>query len=295
MLQVNLATSATCLPDDPDIRPLQRALQAKGVYASVVDWRSSFGSRADLTIIRSCWDYVSAPQRFLEWVYALNNVRNEAHYVAWNYSKTYLLQLADLGCPVPTTVVAPSSETEIPSAAGWVVKPLINSSARYTYRTQTLNATIHAMSFLENKGHTPIVQPYIQPAGEFSEVSLVFLRGHPLHAASKDLDLPVAENVGPLPDTARAHYLPTNAAPHVWSLGRSILAALHRVFPSQAPPLYARVDLLEDHWGALHLLELELIEPSLCLSLFPESEYQVASAILLDLHAERDGAIHGTS
>jgi hypothetical protein len=49
-------------------------------------------------------------------------------------------------------------------------------------------------------------------------------------------------------------------------------------------PLYARVDLLHDEAGTLHLMELELVEPYLFLSLAPHTVQLFADAIARKAH-----------
>ncbi len=104
---------ATCQewPEPHGDAPLRAALSAHEhtVYSCPWNGQQAPFLHADLVILRACWDYHLAPQRFLDWIARLEQagvrLHNEPDLVRWNFDKSYLLELAHIGIKTPETIV----------------------------------------------------------------------------------------------------------------------------------------------------------------------------------------------
>jgi glutathione synthase/RimK-type ligase-like ATP-grasp enzyme len=235
-----------------------------------VDWPSF-----DLIVLRSPWDYPAKREEFLRWVDRTGAVVpfwNPPAMIAWNSHKGYLLDLARGGAAtVPTELVRRDAETtvdEIRQARGWneiVVKPAVSSSSQGLLRSRPGDGGTgeRHLRKLVAAGDA-LVQPYIAPARERGERSLVFFNGQFAFAVDYAY---VLEN-----DPRRP--TPAAAAAEQVRTAEAILQQLDTV------PLYARVDFLPSSEGAWLLGELELIEPELLLRGHPEAARKFADAIV---------------
>ena len=183
----------------------------------------------------------------------------------WNTDKRYLLELAQAGAAViDTRLLPPGAQLEIPDAREFVLKPSIGASAqgaRRFRREQLAEATQH-LAKLHASDLTVLAQPYLDRVDSGGETALLYFDGVYSHAIGKNAILQ--------PDQIEATgmFAPENIFPRTptqqqRAVADHVLAALARVRPSDAAPLYARVDLLDDADGNPRLLELELAEPSL--------------------------------
>lgn len=261
--RVALATCSAFPDGDTDDAGLPAAIGGDVTFAiwddPAIDW-SSF----DLVVVRSTWDYQERRDAFLAWARGIGErLVNPPEVLAWNTDKRYLHELAAAGLPVvPTTLVALGSEFTAP-ADEYVVKPTVSAGSRDTARFRAdegeraaaLVAAIHA------GGRTAMVQPYVASVDARGETALLFFDGAFSHAIHK----------GPLLRPGAAPTSEVFAAETIEPRTPSDaeLAVAQRILEDVAqrlgtgPPLYARVDLVEDAGGAPLLLELELTEPSL--------------------------------
>jgi glutathione synthase/RimK-type ligase-like ATP-grasp enzyme len=239
-----------------------------------VDW-----PRYDAVVVRSTWDYHHRPAQFLQWIARLEAagvpVWNPPALLRWNLDKRYLAELGGQGVVVvPTLTVPHGSETSLPAAlasAGWdaaVVKPAVSASAHETWRTSRTRAELDAARFaaLVRAGEV-LVQPYL-PAIEQGEWSLCFLGGRYSHAVLKRPrrgDFRVQSELG-------GEVLLARPEPGLVARAEEVVARL------PAPWLYARVDACEVD-GALVLMELELIEPTLFFHADPSAPTRFAQAL----------------
>jgi glutathione synthase/RimK-type ligase-like ATP-grasp enzyme len=261
--RVALATCAAFPDGDADDAGLPAAIGGDVTFAvwddPVVDWAAF-----DLVVVRSTWDYQERRDAFLAWAREIGDrLVNPPGVLAWNTDKRYLHELAAAGLPVvPTTLVAPGSPFT-PPAGEYVVKPTVSAGSRDTARFTdgedgraiALVAAIHA------SGRTAMVQPYVASVDARGETALLFFDGTFSHAIHKGpLLRPGAE---PTSEVFAAETIeprtPTDAERAVAQ--RVVDDAAQRL--GTGPPLYARIDLVEDRNGAPLLLELELTEPSL--------------------------------
>lgn len=198
-------------------------------------------------------------------------VANPVPVLRWNTDKAYLTELAARGVAVvPTVEVAALDDTSLATARGQlgadevVVKPAISGGADGTHRIAAGDA-IPADAF----GQRRLVQPLMPGILTDGEFSLFFFAGQFSHAVVKrpaSGDFRVQEQFG----GREAGWEANDAAQ---TLAAAALAA------APAPPVYARVDMVGDGAGKLHIMELELIEPSLFLHHAPDKGAAFGAAL----------------
>jgi hypothetical protein len=269
--------------DDGDW-PLRDALLARGfrVEAPVwddpaVDWPS-----LDLCVIRSTWDYHHRLDEFLAWagrVSPLTRLWNPPDVLRWNTHKTYLRDLSERGVPVVSTEWLDCGSTvnlaELMQARGWdraVVKPTVSASAYATklITTAKVPAGQAHLDDILSRGDA-MVQPFIASVETYLERSLLFVDSHMTHAVSR-------------PSQLRSETVPEDTPWYdeyllVTPTGDELALARHALVACGYDTLYARVDIVRDDLHRPRLIELELVEPSLFLDLYPPAADTLADAI----------------
>jgi glutathione synthase/RimK-type ligase-like ATP-grasp enzyme len=232
-----------------------------------VDW-----STFDAVLIRSTWDYHDHVDEFVAWadhVDGRTRLCNPAAIVRWNAHKGYLLDLERDGVLVVPTVVVDQTDAEslstIGDRRGWsevVVKPTVSAGAKSTgrYRADDPGGERALRSVLDDSD--ALVQPYLAEIETVGETSMVIIDGQVTHAIGK---VPGTGDfrVQPHHGGAEREREPTTAELELAS--RAIAAASDR-----GSILYARVDCVTVD-GQPMLMELELIEPALYLSIAAEA------------------------
>jgi hypothetical protein len=239
-----------------------------------VDW-----SAADLTVVRSAWDYARRRDDFLAWARDVPRLANSAAVLAWNTDKRYLAELAAAGAPVvPTRWYAPGDQP--PRLDGSVVvKPSVSAGARDTRRHDDPDAATQHASELLAAGRTVMVQPYIRAVDAAGETGLVFVSGRFSHAFGKGALLTAGDRA------TSALFAEEEISPRVPSqrelaTADQVLDAAELRGPApRSALLYARVDLVPGDDGEPLLLELELAEPSLFFGSAPGSARRWADAV----------------
>ena len=243
------------------------ALTAAGLIVEQRVWSDPGDlSGYDLVLPLFAWGY----QRDVAVWYALLDrleadalpVANPVPVLRWNSDKAYLAQLGAKGVAVvPTVEVAALDEAGLAAARAElgaeevVIKPAISGGADGTHRMAS-GAPIPA----DAAGQRRLVQPLMAGILTDGEYSLFFFGGQFSHAIVKrpaSGDFRVQEQFG--------------GRETVWEANepaRALAAAALAAAP--APPVYARVDMVGDGTGKLHIMELELIEPSLFLHHAPD-------------------------
>ncbi len=259
---------------------LSDALRARGARVTHAAWDAVSPAQVGhrLLCLRSTWDYHLRGAEFGAWLTACEasgaTIVNPASLVRWNMDKGYLRDLSAAGVPMPPSAwYAVGEQPDLDAVRaeyGWhdvVVKPRISATAHGTHRLR-LNETLDAAQWATVIKSGAIVQAFV-PEVANGELSLVYFGGEFSHAARKT---PRAGEY-----RVQREFGGTNAPAVVSAaarkLGRAALAA------APAPALYARVDLLETAAGPL-LMELELIEPELFLTIHPAAAATFADALL---------------
>jgi glutathione synthase/RimK-type ligase-like ATP-grasp enzyme len=198
-------------------------------------------------------------------------VVNPVPVLRWNSDKAYLADLAAKGVAVVPTVEAAALDAAALADARKllgvdevVIKPAISGGADGTHRIAP-GAPIP----VEALGQRRLVQPLMPGILTEGEFSLFFFGGRFSHAIVKRPaagDFRVQEQFG-----GRETAWEANDAAR--TLAAMALAAV------SMPPVYARVDMVSDAAGRLHVMELELIEPSLFLHHAPDTGAAFAQAV----------------
>ena len=282
----------TCRPGpeisvDRDLPVLVGALRVAGAAADAVYWddERTDWSGYDLAVIRSTWDYSWRAAEFLAWAERCGKatrLANPAEVVRWNADKRYLGELAAAGVPVvPTRYLAPGDGADgLPVDHEYVVKPTSGAGARFAarYTADEHDTAVRQLARMHAEGLTAMVQPYVKGIDVSGERALQFYGGRLLHASRKGAVLTLGT---PYDEHKVAHpgLEPWAPTPAELAVAERALAAV-----PQAPELlYARVDLVDGEdgpGGEPRVMELELVEPNLFLSLHPGSLPRVVEAIV---------------
>lgn len=244
-------------------------------WRSVVDWDAF-----DAVVIRSTWDYMEAPVRFLEVLQSIEDssatLMNELDLVSWNLEKTYLKRLAAHGIDVvPSRWGCGLSRFDMEAAFDEfstdevVLKPVVGANALDTFRVKRATLPEQEPSLVRSYAARDfLLQPFVPAILEEGEHSLIFFNGafsHAIQKQPKEQDFRVQEEHG-------ASVRPVRPTDPQLSAAARALDALPE------PPLYARVDLVRFDSGYA-LMELELIEPSLYLRFDPLAPARFAHAL----------------
>jgi len=269
------------LPDlDPDDRLAVDALAKRGLNAvpavwndPAVDW-----SRAGTCIIRSTWDYHLDHAGFLAWaerVAAVAALWNPPHIVRWNSNKRYLEEIERRGAPIVSTAWLragqPVDITAFLHERGWeraVIKPVVGLATRNVMMVEPsadglARAQAHADMLLAEQD--VMVQPFLESVERYGERALVFIDGEYSHAARKIAFQPLAV-------AGEAGETPVVAEPDEIAVAKLVAGMVEGA-------LYGRVDLVRDEAGKPIIIEFELVEPSLFLSLHPPAAERFADAL----------------
>ena len=296
-LDIVFVTYGDLKQGDPDDLDALEILRKRGYNCSVADWReSTFPFQSSrLVVLRSTWDYHLHHSEFMAWLKSLAShsiLKNSWELVQWNSDKRYLRDLSARGIDcVPTYYIeegaeqvtrsalaeilaslsgsSPASSTAS-SASKVVVKPSIGLST-FGVKKFDLSTAAGQDAALEHinqlaRDYCVMVQPFLAEVENYGERALAFIDGEFSHAIRKTAfqHLAVAGEAGEAMVPASADEI---------AFGYKTLAALSE------KPLYARVDIIPDANGALRLLELELIEPSLFLKLAEGASAKMADAV----------------
>jgi glutathione synthase/RimK-type ligase-like ATP-grasp enzyme len=241
----------------------------------------------DAVVIRSTWDYVHAPDAFLDVLAAIEGagtpLYNDLELVRWNLRKTYLRDLAERGVPVvPTLWRDRLHPGELPrlleeiGAPEVVVKPVVGLNAGGAFRLDARRPLPQAEVEAYYADRALMAQPFLPQIVHEGEFSLFYFNGehsHTILKTPKSNDFRVQEEHGGI---IRA--VPAEA--ELLAAGAAALRAIGE------PPLYARADFVRAVGGSgFWLMELELIEPALYLRMDPLAPMRFAQA----LHARATG------
>ncbi|HXW52210.1 MAG TPA: hypothetical protein VEJ41_09490 [Candidatus Acidoferrales bacterium] len=266
------------LPElDPDDRLAVDALRKRGfsVAAAVWDDPAVAWAASAISVIRSTWDYNLRYAEFLAWAEraaSLTRLYNPIELVRWNTHKRYLEDLARKSVPVvPTHWLERGAQVDLGAVlaeTGWtdaVAKPAVGLA---TYGVRRIDAGSESQAHVNALllQHDVMVQPFLTSVISYGERALVFIDGTYSHAVRKKAFQALAP--AGLEDEA-----PVEATVAEIQAGVAALRALPQT------PLYARIDVVLDEKGNPLVIELELVEPSLFLSMHPRAPERFADAL----------------
>lgn len=269
---------------DPDSELLRGALLDLGVRSQLVSWDDPAvdWSRRPVTAIRSTWDSVDRPEEYLAWARAVDRhstLLNPAAVVEWNLDKTYLLDLAAAGVTIVPTTWVRAGDSWAPPPGEYVVKPSISAGGRETarYGADHGEAALAHVTRLLAAGQTVMVQPYVPSVVSPGELSLVFVGGRCTHAVRKGAVLEVGAGVRERPWERMTFLGLSEPTTSQAAVAEATLALVHQRFGQTLT--YARVDLIDGLGDEPQVLEVELIDPNLSLSLVPAATTALATAL----------------
>jgi glutathione synthase/RimK-type ligase-like ATP-grasp enzyme len=265
-------------------------LRSAGAGVSCITWDMADSPTLagfDLVLPLMAWPYVMRPERWFalidDWQFASVPMHNPPALLRWNSDKAYLLALASAGiATVPTIMTAGLDAATLAMARdrfgceALVIKPPVSAGAIGTLR-RLPGEDVPAGAL----GHAMLVQPLMPAIASEGEYSLFLFDGQLSHAIVKrpaDGDFRVQAQFG---GREAAVEPPAGAQ----DLANAALAAACRLSGTAAPPLYARVDMVRGDDGALVIMELELIEPSLFLQFASDGGAGFAAAAMRRLNA----------
>lgn len=295
-LDIVFVTYGDLKQGDPDDLDALEILRKRGYNCCVADWRdSTFPFQSSrLVVLRSTWDYHLHHSEFMAWLKSLAShsiLKNSWELVQWNSDKRYLRDLSARGIDcVPTYYIEEGAEQVTRSALAEILTclsgsspaPAVSSSSKVVVKPSIGLSTFGVKKFdlsttagedeaLEHinqlaRDYCVMVQPFLAEVESYGERALAFIDGEFSHAIRKTAfqHLAVAGEAGEALVQASADEI---------AFGYKTLAVLSE------KPLYARVDIIPDANGALRLLELELIEPSLFLKLAEGASAKMADAV----------------
>lgn len=252
------------------------ALEAAGLAVEPRPWTETGEVGAgDVVLPLVCWGYHDRPTRWHDLLDRLEasgaRVINPVPVLRWSSDKAYLAELDAAGVPtIPTTLVEHFDQAALDEARRafgpeLVVKPPVSAAATGTFRLFAGDDVPP-----EALGRPTMIQPFYRSIADEGEYSLLYFAGGFSHALVKRPapgDYRVQPHLG-------GRELPCLAPDGARAVAEAALAA------APEPPAYARIDLLRDDEGALRVIELELIEPSLWLEHAPDRGASFADAIL---------------
>lgn len=281
---------ATCSEEpalDGEGQVLLAALDAAGVQAVPAVWDDPAVDWAGFAtvVVRSTWDYPRRLTEFLAWVdhvAAVGRLLNEPALLRWTTDKTYLRGLAEVGVPVvPSVFVGLGEDPGHPLlGVAHVVKPTVSAGSLDTLRLGPDEAerSVAHVRAVQASGRSVLVQPYLAGVDSYGETAVVTLDGTYSHAIRKGALLRAGAG---LVEGLYAEEDITAREPSAAELDVAA-RALAALPATDAPPLYARVDLLHDDAGP-RVLEVELCEPSLFLQHAGGAADRFAAAVVARL------------
>jgi glutathione synthase/RimK-type ligase-like ATP-grasp enzyme len=266
--------------DQGDFELVRAAGQRVGLWFEACFWDDdTLAARGfDAGLVRSCWDYTSQPDLFLDHLdgheAAGLPIFNEPALIRWNARKVYLRALEQAGVPVIETIWAEELDPrrvarafEDLDAAELVVKPQTGASAEGALRLK--RNTWSAADLILGPQGPAMIQPFLPTIQSEGELSLIYFGGAYAYTIRKR---PRAGRWTACDLDARFTVIVPPAG--AMQVAEAALAA------APGAPLYARVDLVRAPAGDWRLIELELIEPYFFLVFAPAGADALARAVL---------------
>lgn len=283
-MQVAFLTAAAWPALYDDDRLAADALATRGATVTPVVWTDTSEaalSAFDAVVMRTPWDWYRRRDEFRAFLGLLRRVRarvfNPPDVMVEFADKAVLPRLAaERGVRVvPTEVLAPGELHRVPEllgARGWtraVLKPAFTANAFGARRFDVADvARAVAEAAQVDAGGPWLLQPYVEAIAE-GEKSFVFFDGVFSHAVLKR----------PKAGDWRVQVEHGGAAQPYAASPAEVSEATELLRRAAPGTLYARVDAVP-YGGALHLMELEVVEPELFFRFEPEAAGRFASALV---------------
>lgn len=263
----------------PNLEALLAAFRSLGLEVGHRPWKTTpfeTFAAADAVLPLCCWDYYDNPSAFLAWIDALEatgtQLINDPSLLRWNFRKTYLLEIAKAGLPVPKTFHLPqpshAAVAELMEAEGWRVAVLKPVSSQSGHGVRKLDWETRAAWSIDPTAGDMLLQEFQADISALGETTLTFIDGAFSHAVRRVLK----------PGEWRANAQYGITYERVDMDIDTIESARDYVSLLPQTPLYARVDGLARPDGFM-LTELELIEPYLYCEFAPGSAERLAKAL----------------
>lgn len=253
---------------------------------TALDWRAPLAelARFDLALLGTAWDYTDRPAEFLarleEMAQAGVQVCNPPEIVRWNADKGYLRELASRGA-----ATIPTRWESAPDASAVERAFAAFDADRVVVKRQIGAGAVGQFSFTRDDplladwsmAQPAMIQPFLPAIVTEGEFSFVFIDGTFSHALRKQ---PRAGEyrIQSLYGGTERPFDPDPAE-------RTAAAAVLALLPFDAPPLYARIDMVRLPDGRLAVIEAELIEPYLYPDQGPRLGAMLAAACIRRLKA----------
>ena len=260
---------------------LEEALLKNGWDFRWVPWKNDVQwSEFACAVVRTPWDYTQNRECFFKQMKKVEEssceLLNSFRLMEWNSNKKYLQDLKDQGIStIPTSWVDDICHVDFKTYFGFfqtnriVLKPRVSAGAANTY-------LLHLAEPDKWPRHTDLagkgpwmIQPFMNQVTEEGEYSVVFIEGqlsHGILKKPKQGDYRSQEEF-----SSRIRKL---------ELDKDSLAFCHEVLKRlPETPLYARVDFINSESRYPHLIELELIEPSLYFRYNDQSAEKLVKAL----------------
>jgi hypothetical protein len=247
---------------DVQRKVLEAAFVPAGLSLETVRWSEAEMDWGpfDAALVLACWDYQDRHEVFLARLAQIAAagvaVFNPLDLVRWNIKKTYLRDFESWGVPIVPTLWAEAPQAADLQAAfaafdaeEVVLKRQVGGGARGQQRYARASAPVTGQ-VLDRPG---MIQPLIPSIVTEGEYSFLFVDGEFSHALVKRAaagDYRIQEAYG-------GRSAKVDPSPSDLTRASAVLEAL------EAPPLYARVDMVRGADGGLMLMELEVLEPYL--------------------------------
>ena len=279
-MAITFVSTSWALELDADLPLLLEAAARRGIDAEITLWDDTTvdWSAYDAVVVRSCWDYTTRRDEFLAWAASVPRLHNSPEVLAWNTDKVYLRQIEAAGVPIIETRWNVADGHDLGDHAEWVVKPTVSAGSLDTARWES-PADVYAHSTtLVGAGRTSMTQPYIASVDDEGETAMLFFGGEFSHAIRKGPILVRGEGIRQDRDGRGDNDVRT-PTPAQHEVAAAALAAVDEVLGHAADLLYARVDLVTGADGSPLVIELELTEPYLFLTLADGGAARLVDAI----------------
>lgn len=243
------------------------ALERLGFRTKKIAWSdASFDwTLTKVALFRTTWDYAEKFNQFSDWLMEVSlktRLVNDYETIIWNLDKHYLADLKEKGVNiVETYFIEPGDNRtlqELHHELGWehtVLKPAISAAAKDTFKLSPENIADHEDRYAYLvKDESMMLQPFQDDVLKRGELSLMLIGDTYTHAVlkvAKPGDFRVQDDFGGTVED----YKPTQAEIDL------AIAAVKAC--DYTPPLYARVDIVNDNNGNPAVSELELVEPEM--------------------------------